>query len=198
MSLRSQDSPWFPLIAAKSEIRLLRLEPATGFAADLKGSFEIRSLNHHPRYDAISHAWGRPGTSEIIRVGKSAMLIPLSLAHCLRQLRRTDEPRFLWVDAIWYIPISSQLSLVLICAVSPSMTSLSARNKVQLMQQIFSYAVCVRAWLGHGLIECSEGFRALETCLTSQQSAQSKVLSSEQCKAISALVRTDWWDRLWV
>ena len=95
---------WPPLVSSKSEIRLLRLSRVDG---RLSGSFEIRSLSHHPRYDAISHAWGRPSSSATFFVdheGEKQILIPRSLWDLLNQLRSSGahSTTLFWVDAIWY------------------------------------------------------------------------------------------------
>jgi hypothetical protein len=93
-------SLWEPLDASKSETRLLRLEPG-GMGTDLVGSFVIRSLKYHPRYDAISHAWGPAGPSEVIHIAGIAVTIPLNLALCLRCFRKKEVIGLFWVDALW-------------------------------------------------------------------------------------------------
>jgi hypothetical protein len=93
-------SLWQPLDASKSEIRLLRLEPGS-FKDDLVGSFDIRSLQYHPRYDAISHAWGPAGPAETIRIMGVAVTIPLHLAMCFRCFRKKDVVGLFWVDVLW-------------------------------------------------------------------------------------------------
>jgi hypothetical protein len=93
-------SLWRPLDASKSEIRLLRLEPGN-VGNDLVGSFDVRSLQHHPRYDAISHAWGPAGPSEVIYIAGIAVIIPLNLAMCLRCFRKKEVIGLFWVDALW-------------------------------------------------------------------------------------------------
>jgi hypothetical protein len=103
MSIRSQEPIWLPLNSSKSEIRLLRLH---GEGRSVRGSLEVRSLNHHPRYDAISHAWGRPESSELFVISSEPsdlmVLIPTSLYHCLQTFKTTlPASTLFWVDAIW-------------------------------------------------------------------------------------------------
>jgi hypothetical protein len=92
-----RESVWPPLDQTKREIRLLRLDPGKRRIA----SFEIRSLDQHPRYDAISHAWGPPAETTIYSIGGRPHLIPRTLAVGLETLSQSRGSTLFWVDALW-------------------------------------------------------------------------------------------------
>lgn len=119
--------------------RLLRLHPAQDFSADLAGKLVLHDLGESSRpnntlvqYDALSYCWGKQGFPCIISLQENASLnITAHLDACFRNLRKTDEPRYLWVDAICINQKDKEEKSV----------------QVRLMAQIFSKARTVRVWL---------------------------------------------------
>ncbi|KAH0493405.1 hypothetical protein TgHK011_000076 [Trichoderma gracile] len=82
-------------------IRLLRLHH--GVASDI--SCELFQAELHQRqdsvsYEALSYTWGSSELSERIRVNGYRMNITQNLHEALLHLRKEDEDRVLWIDAV--------------------------------------------------------------------------------------------------
>ncbi|KAF8848188.1 HET-domain-containing protein [Acephala macrosclerotiorum] len=83
----------------RSEIRLLKLQPGVG-DAHLHCSLVHTFLEGKPCYEALSYAWGDAKDRRDIFMDGHIFSITASLATALRHLRRSDEVRTLWVDAL--------------------------------------------------------------------------------------------------
>jgi Heterokaryon incompatibility protein (HET) len=87
----------------EDNIRILCLESGPA-AAQLKGKLEV--WDGVEEYDALSWSWGdaKPRTSIDLYNSQSTTSNPLAikpnLEDALRQLRRPDEVRRLWIDAV--------------------------------------------------------------------------------------------------
>jgi Heterokaryon incompatibility protein (HET) len=93
----------------RNEIRLIKLKPATAIRDVVQCDIITVSLEHAPRFEAISYAWGDTSNLWPIAVnGSLRMLVSKSLETALRYLRHRDKERLLWADAICinqkYIP----------------------------------------------------------------------------------------------
>ena len=94
-------SPKYEYIALLHQhaIRLLELMP--GKADDkLVGSMKTVRIDHTPSYEAISYAWGNPERTAEILCNDQVFGITASLSGALQRVRRADEARLLWADAI--------------------------------------------------------------------------------------------------
>lgn len=58
-------------------------------------------LGEDPEYEALSYTWGHPKPELSITMTGEDAKIRTNLYHALRQLRRTDRPRKLWVNALY-------------------------------------------------------------------------------------------------
>ncbi|RSL74083.1 hypothetical protein CEP53_000444 [Fusarium sp. AF-6] len=91
-----------------------------------------------PQYEALSYVWGKPGETRTVyfESDDGSSLTPHSihvpLYEALKHLRRPDEPRRLWVDAL--------------CI--DQTDHLEKPNQVRRMTLIFALASRVIAWLG--------------------------------------------------
>ena len=121
-------STYNPLVPQRRQIRLCTLLPGS-FGDCLTCTLSTVSLNDRPDYHTLSYVWGAPvfdkelvvhdTLSETAIRGKasshnaggltaarslsvpvSILMITTSLDTALRGLRKTDEPRVLWIDAI--------------------------------------------------------------------------------------------------
>jgi hypothetical protein len=83
-------------------IRLLQLLPATDSRSALRGLLDHIELDRvAPRpYEALSYVWGSSGSSDEIFIQERRLRTGVNLGRALRRLRRTREPRNLWIDAI--------------------------------------------------------------------------------------------------
>jgi Heterokaryon incompatibility protein (HET) len=175
---------------AEREIRLLLLEPGDDGA--LNGRLVSASLNHHPGYTAISRAWGGPRGSSPIRIGNVRFPLTQSLFLCLRYLRRKDHEQALWIDVI-----------------SVNQFDLEERSQqVQLMQSIFSDAICVYVWLGYenpsvhsalqDICHIAEGIRASSSGNKDKNHrAMLKSMGETALANLSSFTHPEWWSRLW-
>ena len=130
----SSHSPkiWQPLNIARREIRLLLLDPSSDFAAPLSGCLSSVSLDDQPSYNAISHAWGRAGNVQTLRLDGKPMVITSEIGTCLRHFRYHARVGALWIDAV--------------CIDQENLTERS--NQVELMRHIFSRQQSLTSGLG--------------------------------------------------
>ncbi|KAG4438458.1 hypothetical protein IFR05_006068 [Cadophora sp. M221] len=92
------------LDAAKSEIRLLRLQPASTYDDEVYCELFHASLDDEPvlPYETVSYTWGKSDAtrpSYIYLHGQPFNVTP-NLKDALQCLRLTDKSRVIWIDAI--------------------------------------------------------------------------------------------------
>jgi hypothetical protein len=113
------------------EIRVLTLLPGS-FDDPILCHVAVRPIEEYPRYDALSYMWEDPSATKYITLNDDkAFPVTVALHHALRHLRRQDEARNLWVDAI--------------CINQKSIKERS--SQVNLMKEIYFRAETVRVWL---------------------------------------------------
>ncbi|KAK7975769.1 CHAT domain-containing protein [Apiospora arundinis] len=95
----SGESLYAPLDPTASEVRLLKLLPGN-FDEAIHCELEARSLDHKPRYEALSYVWGDASVKRPVYVNGRLFQATSSLETTLRYLRHSGKPRILWVDAI--------------------------------------------------------------------------------------------------
>ncbi|KAH8795009.1 heterokaryon incompatibility protein-domain-containing protein [Hyaloscypha sp. PMI_1271] len=78
-------------------------------SANLERTFELLQLGESrrtPSYEAVSYVWGSEADPSFIsirdrgRLGSSSLPVTQNLAEAMRYLRREDEARILWIDAV--------------------------------------------------------------------------------------------------
>jgi hypothetical protein len=84
---------------SRSEIRLLKLEPGVR-DADIHCSLVHEFLKDKPPYEALSYTWGDAKKRRDIFMDGHIFSITTNLEIALRYLRKSDEARMLWVDAL--------------------------------------------------------------------------------------------------
>lgn len=85
----------------ENHIRLLVLDPGKNVRArHLSGKLVTVNLKEAPRYEAISYAWGSSDTDKTIFIDGKRLPITTSMAHSLRQTRRSNRRRIVWADSI--------------------------------------------------------------------------------------------------
>ncbi|KAI1200645.1 hypothetical protein F5X97DRAFT_331832 [Nemania serpens] len=96
-------------------------ETASALYQPLEGHLPLRLLLIHPgklteplrtelvpttldksrgSYDATSYTWGAPENPELISCGDSQLWVQRNAFHMMLDLRRPDEPRRVWIDAV--------------------------------------------------------------------------------------------------
>ncbi|KAF4457612.1 hypothetical protein F53441_485 [Fusarium austroafricanum] len=94
-----------PLDSRRQEIRLLTLHPSESEDEEIRCTLSHVTLDPSddstsPSYEALSYVWGEPDFSEPIVLNEHAFCITPSLRYALSCLRRTEQTRTLWVDAL--------------------------------------------------------------------------------------------------
>jgi hypothetical protein len=115
----------------KSDIRLLVVHPGSG-DDPICCSLKTVPLSEHPRYDALSYAWGPPEQVKVLQLLDAPVKVRENLWWALVHLRLPTQDWVVWVDAL--------------CI---DQSNIGERNhQVRLMSQIFTNAEIVVAWLG--------------------------------------------------
>ncbi|KNG86301.1 hypothetical protein ANOM_005935 [Aspergillus nomiae NRRL 13137] len=120
-----------PLDEAAKEIRLLYLLPGRG-DEDLTGELIHSAIAGRPEYDAISYTWGSAIQPFKLHTPEGYIPITTSLYLALMRMRKCQEPRMLWVDAI--------------CINQND--NVEKASQISMMPDIFRWATCVYAWIG--------------------------------------------------
>ncbi|TGJ80421.1 hypothetical protein E0Z10_g8341 [Xylaria hypoxylon] len=93
------ESPLYQPITGKKEIRLLTLEPGQPDDEIQCNLFNVK-LSWRTRYEALSYTWGDPQVTTPIKLSGHDVEVTSNLHSALKDLRYTDKPRNLWVDAV--------------------------------------------------------------------------------------------------
>ncbi|KAI0549293.1 HET-domain-containing protein [Xylaria curta] len=96
-------SPIYQAIKENDEIRIISLLPHGGDPdAPIQCRFEHVRLEQRPEYEALSYTWGDQSIQHPITVDAvgSTVDVGQNCLFALRSLRRADEPRRLWIDAL--------------------------------------------------------------------------------------------------
>lgn len=203
--LRSKKNPgsasritYKPLDPNLRDIRLLRIYPG-GYDEVVRCSLSIVSLEHRPKFDALSYVWGDAGDTRTVYVDNVPFPATTNLESALRHIREhsceaTEElipaNRDVWIDAI--------------CI---NQSDVEERNQqVRMMKDIYSQASHVLIWLGLGdphsdyLFDkvCNEEFvQDVESALEA-----GRLPNREQLRVATVvernLMRRPWWTRVWV
>ena len=200
-----------------SEIRLMTLLPGR-FKDDISITLKTVTLTkeHTPQYEALSYVWGSKKNPVAISVkarkpecSKSFSLVGLSrrrtipvtenLAKALPYLRKEDEPRVLWIDAI--------------CV---NQQDLAERgHQVKRMAAVYSMASRVMVWLGPESQNSTLALRAIDhfssqirvdwntermTAVSTGETITRFVdpFDDENWKSVGDLLGRPWFERLWI
>ncbi|KUJ06501.1 HET-domain-containing protein [Mollisia scopiformis] len=179
-----------PLDGERREIRLVTLSPRN-FADDIHCTLSRSWLDGQPAsYEALSYVWGDDGSRRQIFIENIPSLVTVNLEVALRHLRRHQQPRILWIDAI--------------CI---NQNDIDERNvQVRHMGDVYKYASRVIAWLGEESDDSNLAFDALEHFPRDLEmhwdpsmnaSLQAEVFEPKYLDAFQNLFRRPWWHRVW-
>lgn len=168
------------------DIRLLYLLPGT--ESMVKCEIIPASLKSHPKYMALSYAWGDPDDTAPIQVNGCRFDVTSNLHSALVALRKRHKHPLLWVDAV----------------------CINQRNKeeqshqVSMMTQIYSQAKSVVIWLGPEADNSEHAISLLRDVsdIAHDPRAMNHLIASREDQmrftALVDLFERDYWDRLWV
>ncbi|KAI1117664.1 heterokaryon incompatibility protein-domain-containing protein [Nemania sp. NC0429] len=94
----SEPAPYQP-IRKPNEIRLLVLEPGQRHD-EIRCTLANVRLSWRTRFEALSYTWGDPKITMPIKLSGNEIEVTKNLHSALQDLRYTDRPRSLWVDAV--------------------------------------------------------------------------------------------------
>ena len=173
-------------------IRCLELEPGTG-----DEELSCRLVPYHlgeigGKYEALSYTWGNSEKNRTIHVNGQPFKITRNLESALRHLRRPQNERVLWIDAL--------------CINQKDMSEV---NKcVQRMWAIYEKARNVVVFLGESRFGSDEALHLLFelTCLPVEVRDRHDQITrllqdngrSSQWNALLELMHRPWWGRAWV
>jgi hypothetical protein len=124
----------YEALQQESSFRLLKLHPGTADDKLITTLIEVSFDDPTAEYEAISYTWGSAPPSCVVFCNDRSILLTPNCFDALKQLRRSSEVRWLWIDSI--------------CI---DQFSVSERNhQVAMMGKIYRKAHQVIAWLGRG------------------------------------------------
>ncbi|KAK0666971.1 heterokaryon incompatibility protein-domain-containing protein [Cercophora samala] len=179
------------------EIRLLDLLPSTQETAPLVCTLRTVLLSDASSigYLALSYVWGNPHSTEVIVINGLPFEATTNLCAALHQVRLTDEPLTLWVDAI--------------CINQSDNTEKS--EQIRTMKDIYQTAPVVNIWLGDGDEQSSFAIALIRLTAVLYTRSRNQAhdipiehqimhdaLTDHNLEALRAFFSKDWWRRIWV
>ncbi|KAN0094266.1 HET domain containing protein [Hyaloscypha variabilis] len=186
--------PETPLLGDQRQIRLLELLPGTE-QDDITCNILLVSLNDFPIYEALSYCWGDTSTTVPIEIKEGTFEVTKNLRSALFHLRRKDDPRTLWIDAV--------------CINQDDLEERA--QQVSIMRDIYKGAVRTVVWLGDVEEDSEKAFSICRTLadyaweVANPKAATSVITASKSviegfmtdC-SVEHLVERRWWKRVWV
>ncbi|KAI0418320.1 heterokaryon incompatibility protein-domain-containing protein [Xylaria grammica] len=96
---KETERPPYQPITRENEIRLLTLEPGQP-DDEIRCTLVNVKLSWRTKFEALSYTWGDPKVKTPIKVSGHDIGVTPNLHSALKDLRYTDRPRSLWVDAV--------------------------------------------------------------------------------------------------
>ena len=174
-------------------IRLMNLLPAETLSKPVQCNLRAFNLDGCPKYEALSYCWGDVKDKTPIICNGARLDVPQSLPPALRHLRRQDEARFFWIDAI--------------CINEDDITERS--QQVGIMSHIYRCAQRTVVWLGEQAEDsevainlCKQRvisrFPVVDDDASTASSSGPEQLTRPQTDAVARLLKRPWFNRLWV
>lgn len=121
-----------PLDPNVDSIRLVVLEPAEDQSSPISCRVRHATFREKPKYEALSYTWGDDLHDHTIFIDGKMFMVGPNLLGALKHLRKSDEERVLWIDAI--------------CI---NQSDIHEKNKqLCIMPYIYTRAQVVLVWLG--------------------------------------------------
>ena len=128
----------------EGRIRLLHIEAGSGDQPILCWlSREV--LAELPSYEALSYTWGEPEKNRVIICDGSPLGVSQNLYETLKYLRKSDQERSVWIDAICIRQEDEE----------------EKTQQVRIMKEIYKRAAHVVIWLGQEAPEDKVAFDLL-------------------------------------
>lgn len=130
--------PWvikldvYSTLADPNNIRHITIRPSDDYNTRIECTLFEVDRTSKPEYEALSYVWGAPGSTRNILLNDKLIPIRENLEAALRQLRRRDSPRTMWIDAICIDQSNIQ----------------ERTDQVQQMDKTYRNATGVVVWIG--------------------------------------------------
>lgn len=171
------------------EFRLLQIEAAKDYTAQIIARLFKTSLNDHPAYEAVSYRWEQTNHAHFIVVNGFEVPVMGNVFSMLSEFRCQAFPAspIFWVDSI---------------CVNQSCTQ-DRNEQVQLMGKIYSKASLVRIWIGTEYDHADQAFELVCNCgpaneISEERVAWNVIHDEAGTKALTKLLQRDYWNRMWV
>ncbi|KAL8836809.1 MAG: hypothetical protein Q9170_002770 [Blastenia crenularia] len=165
---------------AAEEFRVLSLQPAGKKTDDIHCLLANDDSKTKPVYEALSYTWGDTKERRAIFVNGQPFPVTPNLFMALKNLRRAEGSRILWVDAI--------------CIDQDSLSEKT--HQVGMMRDIYRDAAQVLMWLG----ESDQDIHIAMTFLKKRRMFQ--LLTEDELDpfrpGLAKLFEQPWWSRIWV
>jgi hypothetical protein len=162
-------------LRSKTDTRLLTIHQGSGDDL-IQCSLATADLEQNPRFEALSYCWGLPDNPRQIYLAEQRIGVRENLWWALWHLRRRDEDRVLWIDAL--------------CI---NQTHVEERNhQVGLMGRIYSQSFGVVVWLGRKADDSDLAMDCLNNILLRWPP------TLEEDTALRKLLDREYWQRMWI
>jgi hypothetical protein len=162
-----------------TSIRILKLYPGTG-NEPLRGELNEVDLDTHPRFKALSYAWGDATQRNSFICGSKSVFLTRSLCDALRRFRLAREELYIWADGLC---IKQQ-------------DTIERNHQVQLMGRIYKTAEQVVVWLG------DDPTNSARSVFEHRQSLEdlnvNHAMDSKRGSPFDELANCSWFHRVWV
>jgi len=167
------------------QFRLLRIHPGQK-SQIVKCDLYIAVLKRRMGFEALSYVWGDPEPTTDILINKARFPVRANLRAAFRRLRRSDEDRILWVDAICINQTDDE----------------EKGHQVNLMSRIYTFATTVIAWLGDvpppHEPSCVELFNRIRKQKDKILKPRGRVYSEDYIECTEKLMTSSWFSRVWI
>lgn len=155
-------------------VRLVILEPSITPGSILHCRLVHVTFGQMPKYEALSYTWGSDDPQIGILLDRKAFPVRANLREALLHLRKLNEERVLWIDAI--------------CI---NQDDIPERNQqVRIMPHIYSRAQMVLVWLGDDP-ESRLGIKVSDNSMTHSR-------STWKGEGLTRMSAVDYWNRVWI
>jgi hypothetical protein len=174
-------------------IRLLRLLPhptqdsplyCQVFEFPLLEPGEAKQGHESHPYEALSYVWGKPDGGHSISIDGHVLSVTGNLYAALQHLRNRHWERVLWVDAVCINQGDDG----------------EKQDQIRLMANIYSQASRVVVWLGEAGDESGDSALQEIRRVAAEEMSSGNVLNinEETKQGVLALLRRQWFERIWV
>lgn len=187
-----------------AEIRLLTLWPGSESTPTTCTISHVLLIDN-PTYEALSYAWGEPGDERVILLEGRETKIRVNLWDALYHLRQPQNKSRGSVINMMHGPLPEATRIFWIDALYICQLDVQERNhQVALMQEIYSQADTVYAWLGLSNNDSNKLFNWIKgSCGYQYESTPSERATTYWATVAAirqpflALLDRDYWRRLW-